>query len=389
MRRCLAARAKILRRCHQALAEIGLPDAVHDDARGRRTAPVHQPPGEPETVARCVLRERVQQRGHVRLDCFARPLPIAPLEDVGLARHGALLQHERRRGVRPVGQHVVNFLVHLGEVRVQVAEGVEQVAHLLGRALLGRNRKNLPLPCGERIHSQFEPFEFGERTRPACSGRRLADRRGRVRPDGSGLDVGGARRHILFVAAGRCDGRAGGVSFPALCAFGGGAEAEPAQRVAIEPALLVQFAAVAVAAGVLLINRKLQSGPAGKTDNRLGAFEDRAMLRVPTNRNRRRGPAAFFGVAINRVGDAETGRFHIRERATEPDLVRHGRVVQRAGFTSEFLEQKAAFGHQAGPAVRQVRVHQRFETETGHVRERRVHPDVGDRAGLYIAARHQ
>src|SRR5439155_17220675 len=84
-------------------------------------------------------------------------------------------------------------------------------------------------------------------------------------------------------------------------------EAEPAQRVAIEPALLVQFAAVAVAARVLLINRKLQSGPAGKTDNRLGAFEDRAMLRVPTNRNRRRGPAAFFRVAINRVGDAETG----------------------------------------------------------------------------------
>src|SRR5205814_7948621 len=46
MRRCLAARAEILRRGHQALAEIGLPDAVHDDARGRRTAPVHQPSGE-------------------------------------------------------------------------------------------------------------------------------------------------------------------------------------------------------------------------------------------------------------------------------------------------------------------------------------------------------
>ena len=113
------------------------------------------------------------------------------------------------------------------------------------------------------------------------------------------------------------------------------------------------------------------------------------MLRVPTNRNRRRGPAAFFRVAINRVGDAETARFHIRERATEPDLVRHGRVVQRAGFSSKFLEQKAAFGHQAGSAVGQVRVRQRFETEAGHVRKRRVHPDVGDRAGLYIAARQQ
>ena len=389
MRRCLAARAEILRRGHQALAEIGLPDAVHDDARGRRTAPVHQPPGETEAVARCVLREGVQQRGHVRPDRFARPLPIAPLENVGLARHGALLQRERRRGVRPVGQYIVNLLVHLREGRVLVAEGVEQVAHLLGRALLGRNRKNRPLRCGKRVHFQFETFEFVERTRPACSGRRLADRSGRVRADWSGLDAGLARRHILFVAAGRCDGHASGVSFPALCAFGGGAEAEPAQRVAIEPALLVQFAAVAVAARVLLINRKLQSGPAGKTDNRLGAFEDRAMLRVPTNRNRRRGPAAFFRVAINRVGDAETGRFHIRERATEPDLVRHRRAVQRGGFTSEFLEQKAAFGHQARSAIGQVRVRQRFETEPGQVRERRVHPDVGDRAGLYIAARHQ
>ena len=93
-----------------------------------------------------------------------------------------------------------------------------------------------------------------------------------------------------------------------------------------------------IAAAVLLVNRNVQSGAAGKTGNRLRALEDRAVLGVAPQRHRGRGPAAILRAAVNRVGDAEAGRFHVRERATELDLVGHRRVVQGAGFASEFLQ---------------------------------------------------
>ena len=147
----------------------------------------------------------------------------------------------------------------------------------------------------------------------------------------------------------------------------GRAEAEPAEGVAIKPALLVEFTTVTVAAAVLLINRKFQAGSAGETGNRFGALEDCAMLCVPTDRNRRRRPAAFLRVAVDCIGDAESGRLQIRQRPAELDLVRHCRIVQRADLASEFLEQKTSFGHEAGPAVGKVRVQQRFQAKAGDI----------------------
>src|SRR2546430_3472924 len=58
-----------------------------------------------------------------------------------------------------------------------------------------------------------------------------------------------------------------------------------------------------------------------------------------------------------------TPLFRSRQRATELHLVRHRWIAQRAGFAGEFLQQKTAFGDEAGPAVGEVRMQQCFEAE--------------------------
>ena len=338
MRRRFAARADVFRSREQALAEVRLPDAVHDDPRGRRTAPVHEPAGEAKPIARRVFRERAQYRGHLRHNVFTWPLPIAALENMRLAWHGALLQRERRRCVRPVGQHIVDFLVRFGEAGVLAAEHIEQFANLFLSPLVRRNGKNLSLLCGQGIHFQAEAREFGQRRRLARVGRRLADRTGGVRGVFRGRAAGSAGGADLVVAAGGRDGCARRLRHPFLRALRCGAQTEPAERVAIQLGFFVQLAAVTVAAAVFLVDRNVQPCAAGKTGDRLRALEDGAMFGVAPHRHRGRGPSAFLRAAVNRVGDAEAGRFHVRERAAELDLVRHRWVVQRAGFTGEFLQ---------------------------------------------------
>ena len=134
--------------------------------------------------------------------------------------------------------------------------------------------------------------------------------------------------------------------------MGRGAQAEPSQRVTVELAFLVQFSTVTITAGVFLVNREFQSGAAGKAGDRFGAFEDCAMLRVSADGNRRRSPAALLGVAVDGVGDAKAGRFHVRQGMPELDLVGQHGLAQCGSLAGELSEEETAFGHQAGTAVR-------------------------------------
>src|SRR5262245_36575317 len=102
MRWWFATGADVFRSREKSLAEIRLPDAVHDNARGARAASVHEPIRQAKTVMRRVFLERMQHCGHVRLHFFPWPLPIAALENSRLTRQSALLQNERRRRVRPI-----------------------------------------------------------------------------------------------------------------------------------------------------------------------------------------------------------------------------------------------------------------------------------------------
>src|SRR5204863_9498309 len=85
-------------------------------------------------------------------------------------------------------------------------------------------------------------------------------------------------------------GRGKGVNFK-VRSFGRGAQAEPAERVAIQHALLVEFAAVSVAAAMLLINREFKAGATGKAVDGFRALEDRAVFRIAPERDGRRRPA--------------------------------------------------------------------------------------------------
>src|SRR6185295_6197300 len=64
MRRFLDASAEILRRCHQTLAEILLPDSVHDHARGCWARWTGDPFSEAEPITRGIRGHRVKHRRH-------------------------------------------------------------------------------------------------------------------------------------------------------------------------------------------------------------------------------------------------------------------------------------------------------------------------------------
>ena len=61
MRRCFDARAEVLGRVHDAVAEVGLPDAVHERPRGRRRFAVHQPFRQREARTIRVGRQRMEE----------------------------------------------------------------------------------------------------------------------------------------------------------------------------------------------------------------------------------------------------------------------------------------------------------------------------------------
>src|SRR5689334_6834207 len=81
----------------------------------------------------------------------------------------------------------------------------------------------------------------------------------------------------------------------------GGAEAETAKGMAIQSGLLIDRSVVAIAVGVLLVDREFQSRPAGKARDRFRALEDGALFLVAHDRQRGSGPTAFLGVAIDGV----------------------------------------------------------------------------------------
>src|SRR5215468_5766445 len=85
MGRALTSRAEVFRRRYQSSAEILLPDAIDDDARGQRVVSVDDPFRQAEPVRRRVFRERVQRGGDARADGVPGSLPIAAFEDARLA----------------------------------------------------------------------------------------------------------------------------------------------------------------------------------------------------------------------------------------------------------------------------------------------------------------
>ena len=110
------------------------------------------------------------------------------------------------------------------------------------------------------------------------------------------------------------------------------------------------------------VDSEEQSRAAGKP-NRLGALENCAMILISAVGGQSGRPSALISFAINRVGDAETGRFSVRQRPPELDLVRYyyrstgvitGVPVGAIRFYDKFLHQKASFAEQSGSAINQV-----------------------------------
>src|SRR5439155_2199545 len=89
-----------------------------------------------------------------RLNRVARPLPVAAFEEMGGPRLGTLLERERGRGERPVGPNVVDLFVHLRERGVVHAEDVEQLTLLFRGSLVHRKGKQLSLPVRQRINGK-------------------------------------------------------------------------------------------------------------------------------------------------------------------------------------------------------------------------------------------
>src|ERR1043166_5509610 len=328
MRWSLDAGAEILRRRYYSCPEERLPNPVHDDSRGGGAAVIHQPLRETEAVALGVFREWMQELRHVGLDGLERLEPITTFKNMRHARLGALRERERGGGVSPISPGTVEFRVQLGEGGIRKTKHVEQFTRLFLCALFRRNGQQLALRSIERINAERA----------------------------------GLRRR---------------------------AQTEAAKGVAVELGFLVGFAAMAIAAAVLLINAEFQSRAVGKSLNRLGAFKARPLLVIATDWDERRGPASFLRVAVDSVGDAEAGRFLAGQRAAELNLVSNRRVVGGVSLAGKFLEEEAPSTYESRPAVRQVRVEQRLQPEAGDVRERGVHPDMRNRTRFHIAPAEQ
>ena len=98
MRRPLALRAKVLRRFHDAGAEVHLPKTVHDHPRRQRVLRAGNPLGQAESVARRTggpLAKRGRQPG-ADLD-VAWLIVLPPAQHERLPRRTQLAHHHRRR----------------------------------------------------------------------------------------------------------------------------------------------------------------------------------------------------------------------------------------------------------------------------------------------------
>ena len=90
------------------------------------------------------------------------------------------------------------------------------------------------------------------------------------------------------------------------------------------------------------VEREDQFRAAGETGERFRALEHRAPLVVPPARPELVRPAAFGSVAVDGVGDAETVRLRVGERAAEFQLVRDGGILHRISLDREFRQVEGA-----------------------------------------------
>jgi len=74
--------AEVFGRAHQAPAEVRLPDLVHHHPPDQRVVLAHEPAGEREPVRGRARRERVEHRGHPRLDRVGLLQELAALVDL-------------------------------------------------------------------------------------------------------------------------------------------------------------------------------------------------------------------------------------------------------------------------------------------------------------------
>ena len=86
MRGLFALHAEVLRRLHQADAEVLLPEAIHRHARGQRMFGTDEPLRKPEPIRRRIRRQRRQNRGHARRDFVAFLVVFAAHQHERVAR---------------------------------------------------------------------------------------------------------------------------------------------------------------------------------------------------------------------------------------------------------------------------------------------------------------
>ena len=126
VRRRLALRAEVLAGRDEAGAEVGLPDAVDERARGRRRLRIDEPPRERQARRRRVRRQRVQDRGHAGptgLPGFSQSPRLSRLRRRASRRGPASDQLRRRRSgcCLPEGLDLLVGLLPLGHGRAPVA----------------------------------------------------------------------------------------------------------------------------------------------------------------------------------------------------------------------------------------------------------------------------
>ena len=115
VRRRRGANAEVLGRFHDPDAEHRLPDAIDRDSSRRRRTPIDEPARERQPIGLGVLRQRMQRRGHAGRYRDGRLLPVAAIQDRGLAmmfrRPRREIQH--RFAFRIVGPELVDRGVRL------------------------------------------------------------------------------------------------------------------------------------------------------------------------------------------------------------------------------------------------------------------------------------
>src|SRR5262249_1682926 len=143
------------------------------------------------------------------------------------------------------------------------------------------------------------------------------------------------------------------------------AEPEGTEHVTIEFALIV----------VRLMNDEFEPCPAGKTDWLL-AFEDCLMILIAMIRRERRTPAAALGFAVNRVGNAVPGGFHVSDCPAEFNAIRDRWILERGSLHFKFLNQETALADQPRSVENQIVVRQCLQPETVDIGQRCLDKDM-------------